>query len=228
MGYRVRRGDQIGAQWITPELVDEIRACVLVVVVLTELNPNVFFEMGAAQAWFKPMVVLAEVGTELPFDVKDLNTVFYTASESNGQLTDSAADDCMTTLKSLAEVAAAKVKLSPFYHGLCAISSHYSLSAIYSGKRFILEVFDAGVQDVIGAMEKDYELIDEGKPEGLRGLAPVLMEHSQVFHEQSRALHKTVRVADLPPKYWSELLENLRSNGAVVPKRDAAGRSLDS
>jgi|GEM_PF-3395012 len=82
-----------------------------------------------------------------------------------------------------------------------------SLGTIYAGKRFILEMFEAGVRNVIGTMGKDYELIEEGKAEGLRGLAPVLKEKSQFFDQQSRALHKTVRVADLPTVIGDKCLE---------------------
>jgi len=44
---------------------------------LTQLNPNVMFEIGMRYSFGKPALVIAEEGTRLPFDVIDENTLFY-------------------------------------------------------------------------------------------------------------------------------------------------------
>lgn len=206
LGFHVRRGDAIGAQWITLELAEAIRTADLVVAVLSGLNPNVFFEMGVAQAWCRPMVALAEKDTDLPFDVKDLNTVFYPKWDIGTEPAPDFIEDAASVLEQLASVATQKVANSPFRRALSKIGSQYSLNAIYSGKRYILEVFEAGIQDVIGAMNSDYELVEEDNPEGLRRLAPDLARHAELFTQQSRALHKAVRVSELPVEIRKDCL----------------------
>ncbi len=47
------------------------------IAVLTNLNPNVFYELALCHAACKPVVVLMEKGSDLPFDVRDLRCVFY-------------------------------------------------------------------------------------------------------------------------------------------------------
>lgn len=49
----------------------------LVIANLTQLNPNVMFEIGMRYSFGKPALVIAEEGTRLPFDVIDENTLFY-------------------------------------------------------------------------------------------------------------------------------------------------------
>lgn len=49
----------------------------LCIAVLTFQNPNVYYELAVAQSAARPVVILVEKGTNLPFDVKDMRTVYY-------------------------------------------------------------------------------------------------------------------------------------------------------
>ena len=44
---------------------------------ITPANPNVFYELGYAHALDKPVIMLAERGRELPFDVSGYRVIFY-------------------------------------------------------------------------------------------------------------------------------------------------------
>jgi len=62
---------------ILPEILDRISEAAFVVVDLTELRPNVFYELGFADGLGQKVIVTAKLGTELPFDVKDIPTIFW-------------------------------------------------------------------------------------------------------------------------------------------------------
>lgn len=72
---RVEDQNTIGQ--IVPRILARIRESAFVIADLTELRPNVLFEVGYALALDKPIVFTAQKGTDLPFDVKDLPTIFW-------------------------------------------------------------------------------------------------------------------------------------------------------
>jgi len=78
LGYdcqRVQDTNTLGR--ILPHIVERIEHSAFVIADLTELKSNVFFELGYAEGMKKPVVVTAMAGTQLPFDVKDVPTIFW-------------------------------------------------------------------------------------------------------------------------------------------------------
>ena len=62
---------------ITEQMFREILQADLCIVVLTYLNPNVFYELAVAQSAARPVILLVEKGQKLPFDIQDFRTVNY-------------------------------------------------------------------------------------------------------------------------------------------------------
>lgn len=62
---------------ILPEILERIRQAAFTIVDLTDLRPNVFYELGYADGLGGKVIVTAKKGTELPFDVKDIPTIIW-------------------------------------------------------------------------------------------------------------------------------------------------------
>ncbi|GAG37608.1 unnamed protein product, partial [marine sediment metagenome] len=62
---------------IVEEIVDQIKRCRIIVAEVSDHNPNVFYEVGWAHALEKPTILLARQGTNLPFDIRHVNTIMY-------------------------------------------------------------------------------------------------------------------------------------------------------
>jgi len=68
---------------ITKQMFESILAEDLCIAILTNFNPNVFYELAIAQCGEKPVIILLEKGQVLPFDVKDLRCVYYDLKPRN-------------------------------------------------------------------------------------------------------------------------------------------------
>lgn len=78
LGYECDRvSEESAGERILPDILTRLERVAFAIVDLTELRPNVFYELGYADGLRKKVVVTAKEGTELPFDVKDIPTIFW-------------------------------------------------------------------------------------------------------------------------------------------------------
>lgn len=77
-GYKVLRADDIKSQQnILKDIISAIRNCDLLVADLTGANPNVYYELGLAHAFRKPVILITQELGDLPFDLRSYRVVTY-------------------------------------------------------------------------------------------------------------------------------------------------------
>jgi hypothetical protein len=69
-------------QRIVPAIFSSIRRSAFLISDISEPRPNVYYELGYAQALGKDVIVTALEGTQLPFDVFDVPTLYWDSQDT--------------------------------------------------------------------------------------------------------------------------------------------------
>ena len=78
VGYNVKRADDIVSQQnILKDIFRSIAKADLIIADLTSLNANVFYELGIAHTFKKPVIMIAQSIEEVPFDLAAYRVVQY-------------------------------------------------------------------------------------------------------------------------------------------------------
>ncbi len=62
---------------IVQRIIEGIKTSAFVIADVSPLTPNVFYELGFAQGFGKQVIVTAKMGTQLPFDIKDVPVILW-------------------------------------------------------------------------------------------------------------------------------------------------------
>lgn len=79
-GFTALRADELsGSGFVMEQIRSAIQQARFCIADLTMSNPNVLYEVGIAHAAGKPLLLLAEKGSKLPFDLAHQRVIFYDA-----------------------------------------------------------------------------------------------------------------------------------------------------
>jgi diguanylate cyclase (GGDEF)-like protein len=96
LGLRILRPDRDQTPGlISPQMVRGILEAEVVIVDLTGHSPNVYYELGIADSFEKPVISLIDDRSKLPFDAKDLRTISLGAARPLPARVASAASDAL-------------------------------------------------------------------------------------------------------------------------------------
>lgn len=81
--FEALRADEVETdERIVQRIIEGIRTTAFVIADVSEVRPNVFYEVGFAQGFGKEVVVTAKKGTTLPFDISDVPVIFWDGQEN--------------------------------------------------------------------------------------------------------------------------------------------------
>ena len=69
-------------QRIVPSILSSIKRAAFIIADVSEPRPNVYYELGFAQALGKDVITTAYQGTELPFDIFDVPTLYWDCQDT--------------------------------------------------------------------------------------------------------------------------------------------------
>ena len=78
LDYEAKRVDEANLfKRIVPEITRQVRQSAFVVADVTEQKANVFYELGFADGIGKEVILVAQKGSDLPFDINDVPVLFW-------------------------------------------------------------------------------------------------------------------------------------------------------
>lgn len=81
--FEALRTDEVETnERIVQRIIEGIRTSAFVIADVSEVRPNVFYELGFAQGFGKQVVVTARKGTTLPFDISDVPVILWDGQEN--------------------------------------------------------------------------------------------------------------------------------------------------
>jgi hypothetical protein len=164
-GLRCVRGDEIYSK---PRIVDDIwkslRASRLVIAELTGKNPNVFYEVGLAQAIGKPVIILTRDENDVPFDLKSLRYLFYDVQNPNW------GEDLKSQLKLMIAGVLKEEGLNSYLEGISA-NEELHFPALRKSPASSKSKENLSLADVSGVWRHSYGAIGRGIMSGTKALS---------------------------------------------------------
>lgn len=113
---------------ITKQIINNIYNADIVIANLTELNPNVMYEVAFRHATKKPIIIIAEKGTKLPFDVATERIIFY-ENDIHGAI------ELKTAIKNFLDKISGTEVNNPIYDALKSVKITESILKNFNNER---------------------------------------------------------------------------------------------
>jgi hypothetical protein len=154
-GYSVTRADEIDhSGQITSQVISRIMEDELVVADLTDLNPNVFYELALRHALRKPFIQIAEVGTDIPFDLQNQRTILVDHRDL-----DSAAEACHRIANAISDIESGS-----------AVETPMSFALSLQDLRESAKPDEQGIAKVVDTVNRLEALLVRERSDGLSGV----------------------------------------------------------
>jgi hypothetical protein len=133
---------------ITTRIIERLLEDDLVIANLTGLNPNVMYELAIRHAVKKPVVMIAEEKTNLPFDIVDQRTIYYIDDLAGAKnLSKHLADACISAI-------AEPIPDNPIFHAI-AISAMRKQPVASDVNELLLGRFES-IEQQIGKLGESF------------------------------------------------------------------------
>lgn len=186
---------------------------------LTDLNPNVMYEMGIRQAWNLPLIpiVAAEQLDQLPFDIQVLNTVPYSLKTKKTKQ-----QAIVDIRKQLRSILREERKSTVFARAISLVGKEFSMNSVYASFSDALTDADHAIFDFKHELPHTMDL---GDKETIKNFAAHLR---RIFERLSDKLYVFEQIARGRPGEYTDhhLLSLIRKSRKVLEKADNIDKLL--
>jgi len=155
------RGDHVTAPGHIPaKVIAGLQTSKFAIGIVTFHNPNALYEIGIRHAWDLPLVLMAENGTTLPFDLSGHDTVFYTLSATDGAGDPEAAQKLRQQIEAIENRPphATSTGANGFAAAMEILGArHHSLDAVFDAKSNRINSLCDALRNIKSEIEKDSE-----------------------------------------------------------------------
>lgn len=215
-GYVARRIDELGTGGMISEgIVEALYSAELVVADLAGLNPNVMYELGVRQAWNLPLVQIAPQVNNLPFDIRDINTLPYGDPTRSGDCR-SARSQLKRRIAAVTRKAGVSRVFADMFRKAC---DPFKMLAVRRAAHLAVRDLLASLRDRIREVERE---TDRASDEAFRTLALLVREPFSSLRDKN---HVLVEIAEDAKD--ERLAGKLRDLGVLATMGDRAIQMLE-
>jgi len=192
-GFEAFRADNIKSQSnIIRDIIHSIAHSNLIIADLTGSNPNVYYELGIAHGLRRPVVLLTQEISELPFDLKSYRVIVYGTHFTK-------MDQARRELVELAEeVQRGKVNFGSPVSDFLGPDFHHLMPANSEHKQSKLKPISRELEDTVEVLEEVNGTEGEEGTEGDLGFLDHLVGMEESFDELTKLMNEiTEKVNDI-------------------------------
>lgn len=185
---------------ITTQIISKIYDADLIIADLTGINGNVMYELGVADTLQKPVIVLCEKETTIPFDKSNQRTIVY---QYVPYAMENFKADLLEVIKSLSQIKKHNIDNTVTQAiGQEYLSSNINIRSIAYDAVKRTKIDESNKMKIVSSIDNEYrDLNDFNKEKYIQEIENLIESKTQIFGEDITEKNKNIDIEDISFDY---------------------------